>query len=86
MSRKIKRTDCHGCYNEDYHSGLGGKNKCWSFDNAEMKKGRLQHRDTLPKDYRGQWKLIPDCYIYRFGFVERQKQKGFDELYLGEAL
>ena len=72
MSRKIKRTDCHGCYNEEYHCGLGGSKKCWSYDNAEMKKGRKQHRDTVPP-YKGRWMLIPDCYIYRCGFIEKEK-------------
>jgi DNA-binding ferritin-like protein (Dps family) len=54
---------------------LGGQKKCWSFDNAEMQKGRKQHRDALPENYRGAWVLIPDCYIYRNGFVERSKAK-----------
>lgn len=71
MSRKIKRTDCFGCYNEFYQSST---RKCWSFEGAEMKMGRLQHKDTLPKDYKGRFKLIPDCYIYQNGFVERTKR------------
>ena len=75
MSRKIKRADCDGCYNEDYHHGLGGAKKCWSFDEAEMKLGRKQHRDALPKNYGGRWKLIPTCYIYQQGFVERKRDE-----------
>ena len=74
MSRKIKRSDCDGCYNEFYHCGgaTGLTNKCWSFDNATMSMGRKQHKDTLPKNYRGNWKLIPDCYNYQQGFIERK--------------
>ena len=72
MTRKIKREDCSGCYNEDYHCGLGGSKKCWSFDNATLSIGRKQHKDTLPKHYKGKWKLIPDCYIHQHGFIERK--------------
>lgn len=75
MSRKISRSDCNGCYNEDYHCGLGGAKKCWSFDDATLSKGRKQGTWTLPKHYGGQWKLIPDCYQYQNGFVERQGGK-----------
>lgn len=76
MSRKITRKDCYGCYNEIYHTGeIRNTKKCWSFNDATMSKGRLQHRDTLPKNYRGVWKLIPNCYIHQCGFVER-KPKG----------
>jgi hypothetical protein len=71
MTRKIKRSDCYGCYDEVYHCGCGGSQKCWTFEGAEMRKGRLQHKDTLPKNYKGRWKLIPDCYVYQDGFVER---------------
>ncbi len=74
MSRKIRRNDCHGCYNEFYHCGgvNGDTKKCWSFDNAEMSKGRVQSIDALPKDYRGAWILIPDCYRRQRYFVERK--------------
>jgi len=74
VSRKIKRADCHGCYNEDYHCGLGGSKKCWSFDDSEMKLGRKQHQDAMPKNYSGNWVLIPNCYIYRSGFIERKRK------------
>ena len=70
---KIKISDCSGCYNEAYHSGLGGRNKCWHFDEATLSPGRKQHKDTLPKDYGGRWKLMPDCYVYRNGFIQRYK-------------
>ena len=73
MSRDIKRSDCYGCYNEEYHRGLGGSKKCWSFEGAKMSIGRLQHKDTLPINYRGKWKLIPDCYCYQNGFVQRRE-------------
>ena len=73
MSRKIKREDCSGCYNEDYHCGLGGSKKCWSFDDAKLSSGRLQHKNTLPENYRGRYKLIPNCYIYQNGFVQRKQ-------------
>lgn len=73
MSRKIKRSDCNGCYNEVYMCGLGGAKRCWSFDDSELSMGRKQHRDTLPKHYSGRWRLVPDCYIYQQGFIERLK-------------
>jgi len=72
MSRKIKRVDCYGCYNEEYHCGLGGSKKCWSFEGAKMSKGRKQHKNTMPKDYRGRFVLIPNCYRYQNGFIERK--------------
>lgn len=73
MSRKIKREDCRGCYNEDYHHGLGGSKKCWSFDGAELTLGRVQSIHTLPKHYSGRYKLIPDCYTRQQYFIERKK-------------
>jgi len=74
MSRKIKRIDCSGCYNEFYHCGgaSGDTKKCWSFDDAYMKTGRLQSIDAMPKDYRGAWTLIPTCYTKQRYFVERK--------------
>ena len=72
MSRKIKREDCNGCYNEDYHCGLGGKNKCWSFDDAEMSLGRKLSIYTLPKHYSGKFKLIPNCYTSKGYFIQRK--------------
>ncbi len=75
MSRKIKRTDCHGCYKEFYMCGgvNGNTKKCWSFDDATLSMGRRQHKNTLPQDYKGRWILIPDCYVYQNGFIERKK-------------
>lgn len=75
MSRKIKRSDCTGCYNEFYHNGgvSGNSKKCWSFDDASLSLGRPQHKDTMPENYRGRFKLIPDCFIYQYGFIEREK-------------
>ncbi len=67
----MNKKHCFGCYNEDYHYGLGGAKKCWSFKNAKLCPGRKQHRDTVPP-YKGRWVLIPDCYIYQHGFVERK--------------
>lgn len=72
MSRKIKRSDCNACYNEEYHCGLGGSKKCWNYDDATLNVGRKQHRDTMPKNYSGAWKLFPDCYQYQDGFIERK--------------
>jgi len=72
MSRKIKRTDCYGCYNEDYHSGLGGYKKCCSYEGATLSLGRKQGTWTLPKHYGGRWKSIPDCYQNRDGIVQRK--------------
>lgn len=75
MSRKIKRSDCNGCYNEDYHHGLGGAKKCWSFDDATLSMGRLLSIHTMPEKYSGRYKLIPDCYTKKQYFVERIKNE-----------
>lgn len=76
MARKIRRSDCNGCHNEFYHCGgaTGNTKKCWSFDSAELSMGRIQHKDTIPQNYKGHWKLIPDCYRYQSGFVERRER------------
>lgn len=77
MSRKIKKSDCFGCHNEIYHCGgaSGLTNECWNFSGAELSLGRKQHRDELPKNYRGVYKLIPNCYVYQIGFIERKNNK-----------
>ena len=76
MTRKIKRSDCDGCYNEFYHCGgvTGNTKKCWSFDSAQMTLARMLHVDTMPKDYKGRFKLIPDCYTKQRYFRQGKKQ------------
>ena len=69
----MNKEHCNGCYKDFYnHGGFNGNtNSCWSFKNATLSKGRKQHKDTLPKNYKGEYKPIPDCYVYQFGFIER---------------
>ncbi len=75
-SRKITRPDCYGCDNEFYMSGGNGNTKeCWSYGDAKLSLGRMHHKDTLPKNYNGPWKLIPNCFIYQNGYVERENEK-----------
>lgn len=71
---KIKKSDCHGCYKEFYNcGGVDGKtNKCWSFDGAAKSLGRIHSIDALPENYRGRFKLIPDCYRKQRFFIERK--------------
>lgn len=33
---------CAGCYNEEYHYGLGGSKMCWSFESAKIEK-KIKH-------------------------------------------
>ena len=74
--REIKRSDCYGCHNENYFYGLGGKDKCMYFEDAEMGLARLQRVHAPPKSYTGQWKLTPKCYQTRGQrFVERKDDK-----------
>ena len=75
----MKRSDCKGCYNEFYHCS-DASFKCWSYDDAELSRGRLQHKDTMPKDFYGDWELIPDCFQYQNGFVERFKTNSDKEI------
>lgn len=33
---KKSKKNCSGCYNEEYHHGLGGSKECWSYKDATI--------------------------------------------------
>ena len=58
------RKHCKGCYNENYHYGLGGSKECWMFKDAKVIWRKEVHVDQRPP-----WnqKAIrrPNCYTKR---------------------
>jgi len=62
MSAGMTRENCSGCYNEDYHHGLGGAKECWSFSGAKLIKRLGIPVDLSPPYDREKAKLTPDCY------------------------
>ena len=57
-----KRDKCRGCYNEDYHHGLGGAKKCWSFDRARVVKRAFVHVDQVPP-WHNRLEATLSCHI-----------------------
>jgi len=75
----IKREDCSGCYNEEYHRGLGGSKKCWSFDSATYIKAMVVWANQVPP-FKKSFKKMPSCYQSQYGAVvkpESLDDKGF---------
>lgn len=33
---KKDKSLCNGCYNQEYHHGLGGAKECWNYKSAEI--------------------------------------------------
>lgn len=57
----IGKTDCEGCYNDDYNRGLGGAKECWNFKGARILMRRRVGMNEVPPWTRTP-ELLPSCY------------------------
>jgi hypothetical protein len=57
----MKKSDCSGCYNNVYNSGLGDAKECWSFKDAKMILRKEVHVDK-PPPWAQKAKMFPSCY------------------------
>ena len=57
----MKKSDCAGCYNNEYNHGLGGSKQCWSFKTAKLIMRKEVHIDQLPP-WNQEAKRLPSCY------------------------
>lgn len=65
----MTKSDCSGCYNNDYNHGLGGATECWSFKTAKMILRKEVHIDQVPP-WNQKAKRLPSCYQrQRFVYV-----------------
>ncbi len=53
---------CGGCYNEEYHHGLGGAKGCWCYKDAKVIKRLPIHVDVPPPYNKKNAKPMLSCY------------------------
>lgn len=58
----ISKSDCSGCYNDDYNRGLGGAKECWSFKDAKIVSKLDIHVDQPPPYKHIKPTKRPNCY------------------------
>jgi len=57
----MKKSDCIGCYNNDYNYGLDRAKECWCFETAELIWRKEVHIDQVPP-WNQKAKKLPSCY------------------------
>ena len=57
----MEKTNCTGCYNNDYNNGLGGAKECWSFKDAKMIWRKEVHVNQVPP-WNQKARRFPSCY------------------------
>ena len=75
MKECMKKSNCSGCYNNDYNFGLGGSKECWSFKTATLKlRKRVSVDQPPPWKQKAEW--YPSCYQQsRYVFVDKDRER-----------
>lgn len=62
---------CSGCYNEQYHYGLGGAKECFSYESAKIVDKIAVGVDEMPPFDKARARPMMSCYTrQRSCFVE----------------
>lgn len=66
---------CKGCHDDPYNHGLGGAEKCWHLDNAEVIRRLRVGVDELPP-WNRKPEMLPSCYTEpRFVFLNTEVRR-----------
>lgn len=69
----MKKTNCRGCYNDEYNHGLGGAKQCWSFTDAKIVWKKEVHVDQMPP-FLQKAKRVPNCYHkQRYVYIDSKR-------------
>lgn len=61
MAKRMDKSHCRGCYNNDYNHGLGGATECWSLATAKVVLRRRVHRAETPP-WTAKPERLPSCF------------------------
>jgi hypothetical protein len=70
--KRIDKSHCTGCYNDEYNYGLGGASECWSFKDAVLIQRRKVHINERPP-HTNAFEEYPSCYrVPRYVFFDKE--------------